>query len=90
MSMRFKRSNEALFATVGADVVALNVQNGRAYGMENVTVAVWNLLAEPLSVESICERLIEEYDVEPDVCRLQIEQLMDQLSNEGLIEALPS
>ena len=82
----FRRSTEALYCEVGADIVALNVERGQCYGMENVTAAVWTLLEEPTTTEQLCDRLVELYDVEPEVCRSEIEPLIALLQEEGLIE----
>ena len=90
MSTLFRRSAEALHSNVGEDVVALNVQSGHCYGMHDVTVAVWNLLAEPVSVDSLCEQLMAMYDVEPDVCRQDVERLVREFRSEGLIETVPA
>ena len=84
----YKRSNDALFSEVGNDVVALHVERGQCYGMENVTAAVWSMLAEPTTIESICERLLERYDVEPAVCRAEVGKLMMTLQSEGLVESV--
>jgi hypothetical protein len=84
----YRRSEKALFSTIGDDIVALHVENGQCYGMENVTVAVWNLLAEPTDIGTICGRLHELYDVEPDLCRSDVERLISQFRTEGLVETV--
>ena len=73
---------------MGSDIVALHVERGQCYGMEKVTVAVWKLLAEPASLDEICERLIAVYEVDPKVCRADVEKLIGQFRTEGLIEAV--
>lgn len=82
----YKRSDQALFSEIGNDVVALHIERGQCYGMENVTAAVWAMLAEPSTIESICARLLDRYEVEPDVCRAEVGKLMMTLQSEGLIE----
>lgn len=87
MSTRtYKRSDHALFSEVGNDIVALHVDRGQCYGMADVTAAVWSMLAEPSTIESICARLLDRYDVEPDVCRAEVGKLMMALQSEGLVE----
>lgn len=88
MSRQFKRSSNALFAEVANDVVALNVQRGHSYGMENVTAAVWRLLEEPADLETICSELQRQYDVDEETCRGEVSQLMARLESEGLVEAV--
>ena len=88
MAQRYKRSEQALHSDVGKDVVALHIDRGHCYGMENVTADVWRLLAEPSDLDSICEQLQHRYDVTPDVCRGDIATLLAQLHREGLIEPI--
>jgi Coenzyme PQQ synthesis protein D (PqqD) len=82
----YKRSDDAIFSDVGADVVALHVRRGQCYGMEKVTADVWRLLAEPADMERICDQLVERYDVKPDECRSDVTRLLEQMMNEGLVE----
>ena len=82
----YRRSQKALFSSVGDDIVALHVDNGHCYGMEKVTATVWELLAEPTSATALCEQLTALYEVEPDVCRADVERLLSDFRKEGLIE----
>jgi hypothetical protein len=86
----FKHSGEALFANVGDDVVALNVEGGQCYGMDSIAGTVWGMLAEPAHVESICARLLEIYDVAPEICRNDVAKLIQQFEEEGLLEKVES
>ena len=89
MAKRYKRSSEALFAEVAGDVVALHVQKGRSYGMEKVTASVWRLLEQPSDLDSICERLMLEYEVDAETCRREVGQLIELFEQEGLVESVP-
>lgn len=88
MAQRYKRSEQALHSEVGTDVVALHIDRGQCYGMEDVTADVWRMLAEPSDLDTICEQLQERYDVNPDVCRDDIATLLVQMQAEGLIEPI--
>ena len=81
----FTRSEQALFAEIGDDIVALHLDRGQTYGMEKVTAAVWRLLARPTDIDSICASLVEGYEVDPGVCRDDVERLLDQFEREGLV-----
>ena len=82
----FRRSEETIFSEIGDDIVALNIPNGRSYGMENVAAAVWNLLEKPTDIHRICEELQCRYEVDPDTCRKDVNQLIDHFRREGLID----
>ena len=83
---RIIRCDDLLEADVNGEIVALHIEKGQCYGMNNVASRVWELLAEPTSSEQICARLAEEYDVEPGTCRADVMALLDDLRAEGLIK----
>ena len=87
-NVRYRRSPDALHAEVGEDVVALQVERGRCFGMEKVTADVWKLLEDELSLAEICDRLHQDYDVDEATCRTDVERLLALLMEEGLIEAV--
>lgn len=82
----YHRAPGALFSEVGADFVALHVERGQCYGMEQVSAAIWRLLAEPCDLASICEGLVKQFDVDPGRCRAEVELFLLTLCSEGLIE----
>ena len=85
MTTRYVRSNAALFSQVGTDIVALNISGGFAYGMENVTADIWRLLEQPQDVESLCRKLVADYDVDASVCREEVLRLLHEFMDEGLV-----
>jgi hypothetical protein len=82
----YRRSEQALSAEVGDDVVALHIAKGHCYGMEKVAAEVWNLLEQPASIEQLCAGLVERYEVEPERCRSEVVDLLRQFEQEGLVE----
>ena len=86
MTTTFQRSQQAIFSAVGSDIVALNVERGAYYGMEQVTATVWQLLSQPLSIDQLCAKLIGTYDVDPATCRADVEALLAEFEAEGLVE----
>lgn len=83
---QFRRVDQALSANVGDDIVALNVASGHCFGMTEVSAAVWQLLEQPIALDSICARLCSDYDVEPERCKIEIAGLIEQMRSEGLVE----
>ena len=86
MPTTYQRSPEAIFSEVGGDIVALNVERGACYGMEQVTAAVWQLLADPLTLEQLCDRLVEIYEVDAATCRTDVEALLGEFEAEGIVQ----
>ena len=82
----FRRSVDTIFTTLDEDLLALNVERGLCYGMEKVTARIWNMLDEPRSSDEIVAGLLQEYDVDPDRCRSEVNKLIEVLQTEGLVE----
>lgn len=83
----YKRSEHAIFADVCDDVVALQVEPGNCFGLDGVAAGVWQLLADPRDLSAQCEALTDEYEVDPEVCRSKVGQLVEQLVAERLVPA---
>ena len=81
----YQRTSETIFALIDADVVALHVDRGTCFGMENVSADVWQMLEHPVSVGEICSRLLDRYEVGADQCQAEVQRLIDQMVDEGLV-----
>lgn len=84
--MRYRRNAAVLSAEVDDDVVALQADRGFAYGMEEVTAAVWRALEQPVTVDELVTTLRAYYEVSEAECRADLTELLDEMSREGLIE----
>ena len=85
-SPRIIRCDDLLEADVNGEIVALHIEKGQCYGMNNVASRIWALLAEPTSPAQICAKLAEEYAVDPATCRADVDALLADLKAEGLIK----
>lgn len=85
---RYQRTPETIFALVDKDVVALHVEHGKCFGMEKVSADIWEMLEQPASIDDLCRRLLDRYEVGADQCRSEVEQMIDQMVDEGLVRAV--
>ena len=84
--LKYRRTSETLHAEIGDDVVALHIRMGHCYGMENVTADVWRLLEQPVTLEKICEQLMQRYEVDDATCDADVRRLIEAMQIEGLVE----
>jgi hypothetical protein len=71
---------------LNGEVVILNMKDGTYYGLGEVGHRVWELLREPVSVRNIHSVILNEYDVEPEQCEMDLLMLIESLLEQGLIE----
>lgn len=73
-------------ADLGSDLVALDPEGGNCFGFNEVATWVWRRLAEPATFEQLRDGLLAEYEVSPDQCSNELQELLDDLANRGLVD----
>jgi hypothetical protein len=77
---------ELVESNVDGDVVALHTGKSVIYGLNAVGSRVWELMAEPRSIDEICQQLCCEFDVDGRTCEEQVLTLVESLRVERLAE----
>jgi len=80
------RNEDGLLTTeVDGELIGMSVEQGACYGLNAVGTRIWALIAEPRSIDSLCEQLLGEFDVEEDRCRREVVELLEDLRADGLV-----
>lgn len=66
-------------------VVAVNLTTGTYYTMNAVASAIWNLVAEGLSPESVAAKLAGEYDCDEESILKDVNEQIAHWKQENLI-----
>jgi hypothetical protein len=77
----------ALYQTIGDEVVVLNLITERYYGLDNVAAAMWHLLLEQRNVATVACILAGEYAADESVIRTDLDRLVIELVDAGLLKA---
>lgn len=83
---KIKLSTHLLIREIDEDIVILNLQSKRFYGLDAIGGDIWKSLANLGSVRLSYEKLLMEYDVNPEKLHQDIEQLLSQWLEQGLIQ----
>jgi hypothetical protein len=84
---RFRVNESVVFREIDAEAVLLDLQSGVYFGLDAVGTRLWSLLLEHGTPEQVYARMLEEYDVTPDVLRQDVLRLVDELAGKGLVVA---
>src|SRR5690349_9188119 len=79
-------SPDQLSSDVNSEAVILGLKSGVYFGLNRVGATVWDLLQEPRKVAEIRDRLLDEFDVEPQRCERELLDLLEHLRVERLVE----
>jgi hypothetical protein len=82
---QFAAHPSVLCRELSGETVLLNLESGVYYGLDAVGTRVWQLLLQGLSIADICDTLIDDYDVAPDVLRGDVVRLIGELRERGIV-----
>jgi hypothetical protein len=81
-----RKADGLLSTRVDGELVAMSIDKGLCYGLNAPGVRIWDLIAEPCSLDRVCSQLLAEFDVDEAVCRRQVTALVAAMAAEGLVE----
>ena len=77
---------DVLVQELEGESVLLNLKSECYFGLDEVGTRMWAVLSNSASIQQAYEALLAEYDVEPDVLRRDLLNLIDKLIEHGLVE----
>ena len=85
---RFCARTTVLAREIGGEMVLLDPDRGVYYGLNEVGTRIWTLLAAGSSREQIEGQLVAEYDALLENVRADLQNLLAELLEHGLIEEI--
>ena len=83
-----KRTERVPFTLLDDELLAIDVQQGFVYSLNETGQRVWDAIAQPASVRDISLRLTECYEVDEATSRQAVITLLGQLCEAGLAEVV--
>lgn len=66
--------------------VLLDLDQSQYFGLNPVGETVWNQLSKASSLEQLCDAVCDQFEVPRAVCLKDVDKLLSQLLERGLIE----
>ena len=79
-------SPEVLFQEVSGEIVLLDLASESYFGLDEIGARIWALLNEEKTVGQIVEILLEEYEVDRARLERDVNELLENLLEAGLIK----
>jgi len=82
--------NEIDFITAELDgeLVLMHTNSGEYFGMDKTTTKMWNLLEQPMTIESLVLELTQIFEVEKDRCETDIKPVLSTMMNRGFLNTI--
>lgn len=82
-------SRDVICRELAGELVILNLRSGMYFGLDPVGTRIWALIQEHGALETVFATIRDEYDVEPDMLKRDLLDLVDELCAKGLCTASP-
>ena len=85
-ALRYQRvDTNLLVSQLAGETVLMNTATGDYFGINAVGTKIWNLLAQPVSSDTLVESLIGTYDISSEQCRIEVKQFLQNLESRKLV-----
>ncbi len=88
MEMVVPQSQDLVSADLAAETVLMGLDQGYYYGLGDTGSRIWELVREPMTVTEVWDRMVAEYNVEPERCRVDLLRFLNALMEERLVEVV--
>ncbi len=68
VTSKIQRSPDVLITELDNEIVVLHVSSGQIIGMSDTSRRIWDALEHPSSLDDLTDQLVEEYDIDREIC----------------------
>lgn len=83
-----KRTTNQVCCDMGGESIILNLKSGIYYSLDEVGARIWALIEHPMGIMAIRDAILNEYDVQADVCERDVRGFIEGMDAAGLVEVL--
>ncbi len=81
---------DVLVRFLDRECVLLNLDTERYFGLDETGTRMWQLVTSAPSIDAAFQELLAEFDVEPELLRANLTELLSRLMEHGLLEVIPA
>ena len=82
---RVVRSEEFITSTVDNELVMMSLEKGTYYGLDAIGSQIWENIATPITIEALCQKLVAQFEVNPEECQTDVLAFLNELHQEAMV-----
>ena len=88
MSVKLKQCKHVFESRIGDEVVMLDVDSGFYFGLNEVASEIWTMLQHPITEQEIVDALMDNYEVDPQICAAETKAVLEQMLEHKIISVV--
>jgi hypothetical protein len=85
---KYIRNNKTISGRLHDEMVMMDMDQGKYFSLNPTATVIWELLDKPLSMEELCDRLMEEYEVDKEQCLDDVKEHIKEMIKKGLVKGV--
>ena len=81
----YSRNSKTISGRLHDELVMMDIEQGKYFSLNPVATRIWDLLGESMAADDLCRLLVEEYEVESEQCRIEVEEHLSEMVRLGLV-----
>ena len=81
----FQQNSEIIVTEMDGSLMMMSIEEGKYFELNPVSKRIWELLEEPSTVEFVCGRLLEEFEVLEEQCEAEVVSHFNELYSKKII-----
>ena len=82
--------DHVLVRFVDREAVLLNIETEEYFGLDETGARMWQVVTAAPNIDTAYRELLAEFDVEPELLRSNLMELLSRLVDSGLLRVLPA
>jgi hypothetical protein len=87
---RVSAPTHVLVRFLDRESVLLNLETEQYFGLDETGTRMWQLVTASPNIDAAYQELLVEFDVEPELLRENLTDLLGRLVENGLLQVLPA
>jgi CO dehydrogenase/acetyl-CoA synthase beta subunit len=88
--MKYIRNDKVVSGKLKDELVMMDIEAGRYFGLNAVATRIWDLLGSPVDIDELVSVLTEEYDISAAGCKEDVTDYLDEMLKLGLVKRMGS
>jgi hypothetical protein len=83
---KYIRNNKTISGRLHDEMVMMDMEQGKYFSLNQSATAIWEKLEKPLTIEELCDNLMETYNVGKEQCVTEVTEHIKEMVRMGLIK----
>jgi len=84
--MKYIRNSKTISGRLHDEMVMMDLAQGKYFSLNPVATRIWDHLENPKEIGELCRLLLNEYEVDPEECRVDVESHLNEMITLGLVK----